>query len=472
MSPRWFLGLGSNLGDRRSFLAAALREIGSLPRTVVTGLSSVYLTAPVGKVEQPPFLNQVVEVTTVLAPRALLEATQEIERRLGRERSERWGPRNIDIDLLWYDGPAIREAGLEVPHPRLEERRFVLEPLAELAPHLRLPSGLTVADALAWVRGQQVRRLEAGVDMAHGSEVEELQQELRALARERNAVILAHNYQRAEVQDVADYVGDSLGLSRQAAASDAEIILFCGVDFMAETAAILAPDKKVVLPDSRACCPMAQMVDVEGLEQLKAAHPRAEVVSYVNTSAAVKALSHVCCTSANAVAVVASIPEDREVIFTPDRNLGAWVQKQTGRPMILWEGFCPTHETIQLEDVESARQRFPGARVVVHPECLPEVSAAADAVESTSGMIRYCREDAAEEFVIGTEAGMIHRLQMDVPGKVFHLLTSSAVCPNMKLTTLAKAVKALRAESPLVVVPEEIRFKALAAVERMVSIGR
>ena len=397
MSPRWFLGLGSNLGDRRSFLAAALREIGSLPRTVVTGLSSVYLTDPVGKVEQPPFLNQVVEVTTVLAPRALLEATQEIERRLGRERSERWGPRNIDIDLLWYDGPAIREAGLEVPHPRLEERRFVLEPLAELAPHLRLPSGLTVADALARVRGQQVRRLEAGVDMAHGSEVEELQQELRALARERNAVILAHNYQRAEVQDVADYVGDSLGLSRQAAASDAEIILFCGVDFMAETAAILAPDKKVVLPESRACCPMAQMVDVEGLEQLKAAHPRAEVVSYVNTSAAVKALSHVCCTSANAVAWWRPYRRSRSDLHLI--NLGAWVEADR-TPHDPWELVPPTK--YQLEDVESARQRFPGARVVVHRSACrvrrPQM------LWSTSGMIRYCREDAAGEF-IGTEAG-------------------------------------------------------------------
>ena len=292
------------------------------------------------------------------------------------------------------------------------------------------------------------------------------------MARARNAVILAHNYQRPEIQDVADFVGDSLGLSRQAAASDAEIILFCGVDFMAETAAILAPQKLVLLPEGRACCPMAQMVDVEGLVELKAAHPHAWVVSYVNTSAAVKALSDVCCTSANAVQVVASIPEDKEIIFTPDRNLGAWTQKQTGRPMILWEGFCPTHELILLADVEVARRRYPEAKVVVHPECTPEVSMAADAVESTSGMIRFCRDDPAAEFIIGTEAGMIHRLRMDVPNKNFHLLTSSAVCPNMKLTTLTNALQALRRESPVVTVPEEIRLKALAAVERMVSIGR
>lgn len=285
-------------------------------------------------------------------------------------------------------------------------------------------------------------------------------------------MILAHNYQRAEVQDAADFVGDSLGLSQQAARSDAGLIVFCGVDFMAETAAILAPEKKVILPEIRACCPMAAMVDVEGLQALKDEHPGAVVVSYVNTSAAVKALSDICCTSANAVKVLRTVPEEREIIFTPDRNLGRWAAKQAGREVILWEGFCPTHELIQLEDILKAKQEHPHAKVVVHPECAPEVSAAADAVESTSGMVRFCREDPSQEFIIGTEAGMIHRLTLDAPGKKFYLATRSAVCPNMKLTTLQKALTALRTETPVITVPAQVREKALLAVQRMLDIGR
>lgn len=299
-----------------------------------------------------------------------------------------------------------------------------------------------------------------------------MQQELRALARERDAVVLAHNYQRAEVQDAADFVGDSLGLSRQAAASAARVILFCGVDFMAETAAILAPDRKVVFPEPRAHCPMAAMVDPTGLAALKAQHPDAVVVSYVNTSAAVKALSDICCTSANATQVVASIPADREIIFTPDCNLGTWVAQQTGRQMILWQGYCPTHDLITPDDILSAKALHPKAKVVVHPECRPDITALADAVESTSGMIRFCREDNAEEYIIGTEMGMIHRLSLDAPGKRYYLATEATVCPTMKMTTLRKAIDALRAEEPVVTVPEDIRLKALSAVERMVAIGR
>ena len=299
-----------------------------------------------------------------------------------------------------------------------------------------------------------------------------MQAELRELAREKDAVVLAHNYQRAEVQDAADYVGDSLGLSRQAAASDARIILFCGVDFMAETAAILAPDRKVILPESRARCPMAAMVDPVGLAELKARHPGAVVVSYVNTSAAVKALSDICCTSANAPEVVASIPAEREIIFTPDCNLGAWVAEKTGRNLILWQGYCPTHDLIQPEDILAAQEAHPAAKVVVHPECRPDVTALADAVESTSGMIRYCREEPAGEFIIGTESGMIHRLSKDVPGKRFYLATEATVCPTINPTTLRTAVAALRAEAPVVAVPAAIREKALAAVQRMVEIGR
>lgn len=298
-----------------------------------------------------------------------------------------------------------------------------------------------------------------------------MQQELRVLARERDAVVLAHNYQRAEIQDAADFVGDSLGLSRQAAASGARLILFCGVDFMAETAAILAPDRKVVFPEPRAGCPMAAMVDPRGLTELRSQHPDAVVVSYVNTSAAVKALSDICCTSANAPQVVKSIPSDREIIFTPDCNLGAWVMEKTGRSMILWQGYCPTHDLITPDDILSAKELHPAAKVVVHPECRPDITVLADAVESTSGMIRFCREDDAEEYIIGTEMGMIHRLSVDVPGKRYYLASEATICPTMKLTTLRKAIEALRAEAPVVTVPEDIRAKALVAVQRMVEIG-
>jgi len=307
--------------------------------------------------------------------------------------------------------------------------------------------------------------------MTTGMDYSGMQAELRALAHERDAVVLAHNYQRAEIQDAADFVGDSLGLSRQAAASDARLILFCGVDFMAETAAILAPDRKVVFPEPRAGCPMAAMVNPRGLIELKSQHPHAVVVSYVNTSAAVKALSDICCTSANAPQVVDSIPGDRDIIFTPDCNLGAWVMEKTGRSMILWQGYCPTHDLITPDDILSAKQLYPEAKVVVHPECRPDITALADAVESTSGMIRFCREDDGEEYIIGTEMGMIHRLSKDVPGKRYHLASEATICPTMKLTTLRKAIEALRTEGPVVTVPEGIRAKALAAVRRMVEIG-
>jgi len=298
-----------------------------------------------------------------------------------------------------------------------------------------------------------------------------LQAEIRALAAERQAVILAHNYQRPEVQDVADFLGDSLGLSQRAARSSARVIVFCGVDFMAETAAILAPGRKVVIPEPRADCPMAAMVDVDGLLALKAQHPGAAVVSYVNTTAAVKALSDICCTSANAIRIVQSFPADREIIFTPDCNLGSWAAKKTGRELILWPGFCPTHDLITLEDVLKAKQEHPAAKVVIHPECRAEVSAIADAVESTSGMIRFCREDSAEEYLIGTETGMIYRLPKDIPGKRFYPVTESSVCPNMKLTTLDKVLRALRAEAPVVELPEDVRKGALRAVQRMIEVN-
>ncbi len=477
-TARAFIGLGSNQGESECILGRAVDMLASLPGTRVTGSSGLYRTAPIGGPEQPDFLNQVVEVETSLSPHDLLHRGLSIERALGRERTVRWGPRTVDVDILWYHGSSVVDSELEIPHPRMEERRFVLEPLAELAPELVLPSGRTVVQALALVQEQAVGRHEvrdqrqsmARSDRSH-MDYAALHAEIRELAREKQAVILAHNYQRPEVQDVADILGDSLWLSRQAAATDARMIVFCGVHFMAETAAILAPDRPVILPEPQAGCPMADMVDVEGLERLKAAHPQAAVVSYVNTTAAVKAVSDICCTSANAVRVVETIPRDQEIIFTPDRNLGAWVAKQTGREMILWPGFCPTHELIEVEDVERARAAHPGAKVVVHPEARSEVAAVADAVESTSGMIRFCREDPAEEFIVGTETGMIYRLSQDVPGKRFYPVTKMAVCPNMKLTTLEKVRDALRAEGPVVSVAPEVRQQALQAVLRMIEVS-
>ena len=252
------------------------------------------------------------------------------------------------------------------PIPVWKQRRFVLEPLAELAPSLVLPSGNTVLQSLAQVGEQAVKRIPTDGEgrvpsriCGSGMDYSAIQAEIRELAREKQAVILAHNYQRPEVQDVADILGDSLGLSQQAAATKARMIVFCGVHFMAETAAILSPDRPVILPEPRAGCPMADMVDVPGLEALKAQHPGAVVVSYVNTTAAVKAISDVCCTSANAVKVVKTIEAGREIIFTPDVNLGSWVAKKTGREMILWPGFCPTHDLIEVSDIETGEKGAP-----------------------------------------------------------------------------------------------------------------
>ncbi len=292
---------------------------------------------------------------------------------------------------------------------------------------------------------------------------------IRALCKERNAVILAHNYQRDEVQDIGDYVGDSLELSRTAAKTDAAIIVFCGVHFMAETAAILCPDKTVLMPDEHAGCPMADMITPRELEKFKAEHPGAAVVTYVNSSAAVKAMSDVCCTSSNAVKIVESFPRDREIIFIPDMNLGHYAAKQTGRKLILWKGYCPTHQRVMPETIEAARHAHPGAKLVVHPECRPAVVDMADAVASTSGMLKFCREDSAREYIIGTEIGILHRLRKENPGKQFHPASPAADCPNMKLTTLEKILWCLEDMVPRVTVTEDVAGSARAAIERMLS---
>jgi quinolinate synthase len=294
---------------------------------------------------------------------------------------------------------------------------------------------------------------------------------LRQLKKRRHAVILAHNYQRPEVQDAADYVGDSLGLARTAAAETrGEVILFCGVDFMAETAAIVCPERKVLVPDPRAGCPMANMLTVRELRDLKAKHPGALVVCYVNSSAEIKAESDICCTSANAVAVLKSLPADKEILFVPDNSLGAYASKEAGRDVILWPGYCPTHHRILAEDIRRAREEHPGALVVVHPECTGDVIALADKAASTGGMLSFCRESSAREFVIGTESGMLHRLRKENPDKLFHPASRHADCPNMKLNTLEKMVWSLEDMVYEVTVPEPIADKARETIERMLRL--
>jgi quinolinate synthase len=299
----------------------------------------------------------------------------------------------------------------------------------------------------------------------------DLHQHIRDLASERGAVILAHNYQRAEVQDVADFVGDSLGLSRTAAATDKPVIVFAGVHFMAETAKILAPDKTVIMPEARAGCPMADMITAEQLVAWKAQHPGVPVVTYVNSSAAVKALTDICCTSANAVEVVRSLGVEK-VLFAPDRNLGSWVAEQVPEvEIVTWQGFCPTHERITPKAVMDAIDAHPEAEVMAHPENRPEVLALADAVLSTSQMLEYAKRSPSLEFIVATEEGLLHGLEKAAPGKRFFTPSPSPVCPNMKLTTLEKVRDCLRDMAPVIEVPEDVRVAALAAVQRMVAIG-
>ena len=296
------------------------------------------------------------------------------------------------------------------------------------------------------------------------------QQRLRDLAAERGAIVLAHNYQRPEVQDAADVVGDSLELARKAAATDAAVILFCGVHFMAETAKILSPDKTVLMPDPHAGCPMADMVTVERLRALKAEHPAAAVVAYVNTSAEIKAEVDVCCTSANAPEVVARIPAERPIIFVPDRNLGDWVAQRTGRTnMIMWQGYCPVHEDMTADEARAALEAHPGAELMAHPECAREVRDLATVITSTSGMLRYPATSAARAFVVATETGLLHRLRAMYPDREFVPAARGAVCPNMKRTTLDKAIETLDEGLNEIVVPPRIAARALAAVERMMG---
>ena len=300
---------------------------------------------------------------------------------------------------------------------------------------------------------------------------DDIKQTIRALLKERNALLLAHNYMRDEVQEIADITGDSLGLSQEAAKTDADVIVFCGVHFMAESAAILSPGKTVLLPRLDAGCPMADMVTVEGLKAMKAEHPGVPVVTYVNSSAAVKAESDICCTSANAGKVVNSLP-DRELIFVPDRNLGRYIASFSDKTFHFWDGYCPTHERLKPEAVQALKAQHPDALFICHPECNPAVVALADHVCSTSGMYDYCRKSPARRFIVGTEAGILYRLKLDSPDKEFILASPALICPNMKLTSLEDVLAALQTMSPVVTVPEEIRIPAKRALDRMIAIPR
>jgi quinolinate synthase len=293
---------------------------------------------------------------------------------------------------------------------------------------------------------------------------------LAELKHERRAVILAHNYQRPEVQDAADFVGDSLELSRKAAQIDAPVILFCGVHFMAETAAVLCPGRTVLIPDANAGCPMANMVTPRELLAMKAQHPKAVVVAYVNTTAAVKAETDVCCTSANAVKVLKAVAGAPEILFIPDRNLADYASRKSGVPVIPWPGYCPTHARIRVEDIARRRAEHPAARVIAHPECRRDVVEAADEVASTSGMLRYCRESSVKEFILATEEGLLHRLRKENPGKQFFAASELADCPNMKLNTLEKMVWALEDMRPQVTVPQDVADRARLAIQRMLDI--
>ncbi len=294
---------------------------------------------------------------------------------------------------------------------------------------------------------------------------------IKDLKERRKAVILVHNYQPPEIQDIADFLGDSLGLSQKAAQTDAEVIVFCGVHFMAETASILSPKKVVLVPEITAGCPMANMINAEKLRKLKGEHPGAVVVAYVNTTAEVKAESDVCCTSANAVKIVNSL-DTKKIIFIPDKYLGQYVASQTGKEIIFWEGYCPIHIKILADDVGKAKREHLEAEVIVHPECTPDVIALADKVLSTSGMCNYAQKTKSKEMIIGTEIGIIYRLQKENKDKKFYPVSKHAVCENMKKNSLEKVLWSLEEMKYEVKVEEKTRRKAKRAIDKMLQYSR
>ncbi len=300
----------------------------------------------------------------------------------------------------------------------------------------------------------------------------ELKAKIKTLAAEKNALLLAHNYQRDEVQEIAEITGDSLALSMEAAKTDKAVIVFCGVHFMAESAAILAPEKTVLLPRVDAGCPMADMITAEQLREFKAQHPGATVVTYVNSTAAVKAESDICCTSSNAVNVARSLPA-KQLLMVPDRNLGRYIAKHVPeKECICWEGYCPTHDRLKVEEIEAAKAEHPDAPFVAHPECTPEILELADHICSTSGMYEYCRTNPAQKFIIGTEQGILWRLKKENPGKEFILPSRALICPNMKLTSLEDILNCLETMEPRITVDPETREKAKLSLDRMLAVPR
>ncbi|MFC1549249.1 quinolinate synthase [Nitrospirota bacterium] len=324
-------------------------------------------------------------------------------------------------------------------------------------------------------------------------DINELTEEIARLKQERNAIIIAHNYQRQEVQQIADFTGDSLELSRKAATMECDVIVFCGVDFMAESAYILSPQKTVLLPEPGASCPMAAMIRADSprqvwkdfpgykdqptlvyptefsLRDIKKRHPGVPVVAYVNTTAEIKAEVDVCCTSANVIDVINAIPGD-QVISVPDKNLSMWAQRNTNKEIISWDGFCHVHDRVTASDVKTARNAHPEAVFMAHPECRPEVFELADHVTSTSGMLRHARSSDSEEFIVGTETGLLYRLGLENPDKKFYPLRKDMVCPNMKKTTLESVLNSLRNMQHVIEVPEEIRVRAQKSLDRMLEI--
>ena len=297
-----------------------------------------------------------------------------------------------------------------------------------------------------------------------------IRDKIKKLKKEKNAVILAHNYQLPEIQDIADFVGDSLGLSIEAAQTKASIIVFCGVHFMAETAKILSPEKTVLLPDINSGCPMADMINPEALKALQARHPGAVTMCYVNSSAEVKALCDYCCTSGNALKMAQKIiPAHKKIIFVPDKYLAQYVSSQANYHFIKWEGYCPVQAKISAQDVMQRKSLYSGAKVIVHPECRPEVTVCADIVASTEGMSRFIKNSRDKEFIIGTELGIIHRLQKENPDKIFHPVSEKAVCPDMKRINLEKVLWSLNNLSFEITVPQDVMKNARLSIERMLQ---
>lgn len=305
----------------------------------------------------------------------------------------------------------------------------------------------------------------------------DLVEEIKRLKKEKNAIILAHYYQESEIQDIADYIGDSLGLSQQAAATSADMIVFAGVHFMAETAKILSPQKKVVLPDLKAGCSLADSCPAPLFKKFKDLHPNAVVVSYINCTAELKTLTDICCTSSNAVHVINSVPKDKEIIFAPDRNLGAYLQKKTGRKLILWNGTCMVHEIFSHEKIARLQMQYPEAKLIAHPECEDHLLEAADFIGSTSQLLKYTKTEPAKQFIVATEPGIIHQMELASPDKEFIAAPPTNTCacnecPHMKRNTMEKLYLCMKYEKPEILLPDHVIRDGRASIDRMLEISK